>query len=630
MTKTLKILGVLLLGSSVYVYNTLPIEKKQEVTLGGPTVQNLISIQPFIDNTYDNGSATNAWRNLYTYGIKFSTTTTGCLNGNTTASGIVTAYFTGTACGSGAGSGDPFSHFNGVNSATTTSLAVGTTTGSNYQFISASSTAPQISLSAGGGILQWTFRNAGGNFYVATTTIVGTATTTIPALTVVGSTGNLGIGTTTPWGKLSVDPVALGSGVPEFVVGSTSRTHFLVDGNGNVGINRPTAAYPVDANAISRTNIREILFRGVVSDAQNDAIFIYNATSGDGLFAPAFAGFQDTSSARNALSFRGMITAANDVGSTPMITFNTLLTTSGTDPVNNTNVTPIANRPLFDFQSSDASRMIIMPRGSIGLSTTTPLYPLTIASSTAPQLSLSVGAGVSQWVMRNAGGNFYIAPTTVVGTATSTSALSIIGSSGNVGIGTTSPFKLLSSVGDIWSNARITGSFLKATSTAVNITDVTVTNSNASTTVFALANYQNRVFPANTLVAGDQICFDLRGIYSTPVTGGAVTVRVVMGTGAASTTVAQMTTSALIGSATNLPFDGNGCLTVRTIGASASMRVDGMVMYQIAGSASQPDYIKGAGTVDTTVAQTVDITVTWDTVDASKSVTFTTASTIIK
>lgn len=50
------------------------------------------------------------------------------------------------------------------------------------------------------------------------------------------SGGNTGIGSTTPWGLLSVNPNALGSGVPEFVVGSSTATHFIVNGAGQVGI----------------------------------------------------------------------------------------------------------------------------------------------------------------------------------------------------------------------------------------------------------------------------------------------------------------------------------------------------------------------------------------------------------
>jgi hypothetical protein len=51
------------------------------------------------------------------------------------------------------------------------------------------------------------------------------------------TTPGLGIGTTSPWGLLSVSASAgLGAGVPQFVVGSSTKTDFVVTQAGNVGI----------------------------------------------------------------------------------------------------------------------------------------------------------------------------------------------------------------------------------------------------------------------------------------------------------------------------------------------------------------------------------------------------------
>lgn len=103
MIKTLKLATILFLGAvigaSAYVYNNFD-TKEAVLSFGGPSTQNFLNIQPFVDNTYDNGTSTNAWKNVFTYGLKVSTTTTGCLQGGTTGS-FVTAYFTGTDCGSG-------------------------------------------------------------------------------------------------------------------------------------------------------------------------------------------------------------------------------------------------------------------------------------------------------------------------------------------------------------------------------------------------------------------------------------------------------------------------------------------------------------------------------------------------
>lgn len=49
----------------------------------------------------------------------------------------------------------------------------------------------------------------------------------------------LGIGSTTPWAALSVNPNAIGTG-PEFAIGSSTNTSFLVNNAGNVAINDST------------------------------------------------------------------------------------------------------------------------------------------------------------------------------------------------------------------------------------------------------------------------------------------------------------------------------------------------------------------------------------------------------
>ena len=54
--------------------------------------------------------------------------------------------------------------------------------------------------------------------------------------------GNIGIGTTTPWGKLSVTATD-NAAIPQFVVGSSTAVSFIVDKSGNVGIGTTTPGY---------------------------------------------------------------------------------------------------------------------------------------------------------------------------------------------------------------------------------------------------------------------------------------------------------------------------------------------------------------------------------------------------
>ena len=50
----------------------------------------------------------------------------------------------------------------------------------------------------------------------------------------------LSVGTTSPWGILSVNPTSALGSVPSFVIGSSNRTHFIVNNAGTVGIGTTT------------------------------------------------------------------------------------------------------------------------------------------------------------------------------------------------------------------------------------------------------------------------------------------------------------------------------------------------------------------------------------------------------
>lgn len=74
-------------------------------------------------------------------------------------------------------------------------------------------------------------------------------------------------------------------------------------------------------------------------------------------------------------------------------------------------------------------------QGKIGIGTSSPKWLLHLDSSTAPQLSLSVGAGVAQWTMRNAGGDLFFSTTTTQGIATTSTAALTLKATGKPGLG---------------------------------------------------------------------------------------------------------------------------------------------------------------------------------------------------
>ncbi|MFZ2763810.1 MAG: hypothetical protein WAX80_02130, partial [Minisyncoccia bacterium] len=221
---------------------------------------------------------------------------------------------------------------------------------------------------SGAGYSQWAFRNAGGTFYLATTTVAGTATSTTAALT----------------------------------IDSTNKVTF---GNAN-------------ATCIGLTGSAALCDGDDASSAGGAAIYNWSTT-------------------------------------TSTLNPNAIFANGG----NNT---------------------------LVGIGTSTPMYQLTIASSTGPQLSLSAGAGIAQWTFRNAGGNLYFATTTVAGTATTTQAALSITSTGQLSIGTTTAGTLKTTSAGLV--------YVDTTADAVEGVTVTVFDIGQTGTNWTKSNYSNLKF----------------------------------------------------------------------------------------------------------------------------------------
>ncbi|MEK7531482.1 MAG: tail fiber domain-containing protein, partial [Patescibacteria group bacterium] len=108
--------------------------------------------------------------------------------------------------------------------------------------------------------------------------------------------------------------------------------------------------------------------------------------------------------------------------------------------------------PNSKFATSTNAYKAIYPSGDtdggvrVGIGTTTPYFLLSLASSTIPQLALSdptAGTNLKHWVARSVGGNLYFATSSDLYATSTTASLTLL-NNGNVGIGTSSPFGLLS------------------------------------------------------------------------------------------------------------------------------------------------------------------------------------------
>jgi len=295
--------------------------------------------------------------------------------------------------GSGSGS-DPFTHPSFGFSATTSQMLFGTSTASNYQLTVSSSTAPQLSLSSGAGFGQWTFRNAGGNLYFATTTVAGTATTSTSALTIIGSSGNVGIASSTPWGLFSINPDRLGSGVPAFVVGSSTATLFSITSGGS-----PGGVFNYGTNATSTIPNNKLYAWTIATSTTATPIFRIDTTSsGAGSVSATTSirgGFVLDDGAFNYDSFAG-VTSVDSLSTGPMAFDDNAGILSWMDmPVSTTTAgivmsysAQIGGTSILTVYSESKGTGGGIKNGRIGIGTTSPYALLSLATTTNQLIDL--------------------------------------------------------------------------------------------------------------------------------------------------------------------------------------------------------------------------------------------------
>jgi hypothetical protein len=146
---------------------------------------------------------------------------------------------------------------------------------------------------------------------------------------------------------------------------------------GNVGIGTTAPAAPLEIRATAGTTNRESLLKCTVSDAGNDAFHIFNATSTDGRFSPGFSG--STFTHQGGISFVSQTNAANDTGTGPFMLFQGRITSSETDP-NNGTFSNVATRPLFAWWNLITPLMQLNANGNLGIGTTAPSSKLQVSA----------------------------------------------------------------------------------------------------------------------------------------------------------------------------------------------------------------------------------------------------------
>ena len=324
-----------------------------------------------------------------------ATTLTGCLEGNGTSA--ITG--TGSACGGG---GDPFTHPLLGLSATTSQMLFGTSTAGNFGVTIATSTAPQLSLSAGSGIAQWVMRNAGGNLYLATTTVAGSATSTPSAFTILGASGFVGIGTDAPTHPLTLPSGSTGMAIYNTADQTTNYERFRIFFSANLlslrgekggsGTNRD-----ISIGTVSRT------FE-IDDNGSEGSFYRYSNITGTSVDAVGIATTRSNSSGTpNEFEILPILNQTGTAGYTALL-INTTENTVGS-----------GERNLIDAQVGGTSRFVVKSAGNVGIASTTPWGLLSVNPN-------ALGSGVPEFV---------------IGSSSATRL--VVTGGGRVGIGTASP-----------------------------------------------------------------------------------------------------------------------------------------------------------------------------------------------
>ncbi len=212
------------------------------------------------------------------------------------------------------------------------------------------------------------------------------------------SNNNFGIGTTTPWGHLSVNPNAIGSG-PAFVVGSSTATNFIVTNAGNVGIGMTTPTVPlhVTGNSTITGTVNGGAFTTAASYVttastglltNNSAVVINRNNSVIEVATNSFwtgVGLYAGGTERARVSSVGL-----GIGSSTPFAALSVSTTSSALP----------NMPLLTVASSThASLFTVLGNGRVGIGTSSPASTLTVTGSAC----ISGGAGSTEACSTTAG-----------------------------------------------------------------------------------------------------------------------------------------------------------------------------------------------------------------------------------
>jgi len=228
-----------------------------------------------------------------------------------------------------------------------------------------------------------------------------TSTNGTPALLSGGSsnfvwnstTNSLGIGTSTPWGRISITPTAADGVAPPFVISSsTAGTRFIVTNAGYVGIGTATPAPGTAGRAT-------LVINDPTGNTGNELRLTGGNTAGRIYTNSSQLGFITETSDREIVISAGGTSSGVSIGANSTTRLSVLGNTgnvgvSSTTPWGSLSVNPnaIGTAPAFVVGSSSATSFLVSNGGRVGISTTSPSWPLSVEAGSASTIAKFTGS----------------------------------------------------------------------------------------------------------------------------------------------------------------------------------------------------------------------------------------------
>ncbi|MBY0539756.1 DUF5011 domain-containing protein, partial [Patescibacteria group bacterium] len=206
-------------------------------------------------------------------------------------------------------------------------VGIGTSTpGINGEILSIyKDAAPYLVMTSGAGGEKAVFGATGGDVFMGslTNTKVNLRVNNSAKLTI-DTTGNVGIASSTPWGLLSVNPNALTTGVPAFVVGSSTATNFIVAQSGNVGIGTTTPQWPLSVFSATGPQL-------ALSEGTGESQWTFRSVNGNLYIATTtIAGTATSTVPQLTINSAGTVIIGDGTGKLTLGTFDPVYTVNGT------------------------------------------------------------------------------------------------------------------------------------------------------------------------------------------------------------------------------------------------------------------------------------------------------------